>query len=512
MKTAYDWSGPYVGAHVGAGWQNVTFSDPSAMFLLGNCCIYLGALGDPSAATNGNGSGFLAGGQAGWAYQVEHLVIGGEVDMSGTDIKGGGSSSWPATVPGGSYANENYSARTNWTATSTASVGIAHDAWLFYGKSGAAWADNSYGLAVSGAGYTGAGPFSFNSSTDQIVLGWTVGVGVKWALTSNLFLNAEYDYLDFGSRAQHMSGSLVPALTQIPTGQRFSPSANFDPMINQAISELKVGLNYKFSPGGPLGSIVPAPGTRIAYDWSGFYVGGHVGGGWQTTGFSDPGAQAIIVNCCVLLTGANLPTAASDANGAGVIGGAQAGWMYQIDRVVVGADVDFSGANMRGSGASTATAVPTSTVSYTESYNVQTRWTATSTATVGVTRDMLLFYGKAGAAFADNAYGLGVSGIGANYSPTQTFSFASSTDRISVGWTGGIGVKWALSDKLFVNAEYDLSDFGSATQSFSGNFNAIPAAYPPGYSHAATFEPVFNQVISEVKVGLNYKFTSALPF
>lgn len=512
MASAYDWSGPYIGVHVGGGWENVTFSDPTLMSVLSNCCVYLGTIGDPNAATDGHGSGFLGGVQAGWAYQVGHLVVGGDIDFSGTNIRAGGSDSVPA-IPGyPSYANETYSVRTNWTATSTATVGIAQGVWQFYGKAGTAWADNTYGLSVSGVGnsFGGAGtPFSFNSSTNQIVTGWTAGLGVKWALTSNLFLNAEYDYLDFGSKVQHISGSLPAVIASVPTGTA-SSAVNFDPLFNQNISEIKVGLNYKFAPGGPLDSIIPIAATRTAYNWSGFYVGGHVGGGWQDTTFSDPGAYSVLANCCVLIGGTDYPTAASNADGAGVLGGVQAGWMHQMNRLVVGADFDFSGTTMRGSGSSTASAV--NTAYYTESYSVQSRWTATSTATVGVARGTWLFYGKAGVALADNKYGLNIAGAGFQFgSGTTPFSFASSTDRINVGWTSGLGVKWALSDDLFVNAEYDFLDFGSTTQTFSGTFSATPTAFA-GTGNSGTFQPIFNQMISEFKLGLNYKFGSGLPF
>jgi len=513
-STVYDWSGPYIGVHIGGGWQNVTFSDPSAMSVLSNCCILLGTIGDPTAASDGRGSGFLGGAQAGWAYQVGHLVVGGDVDISGTDIRASGGSSWPALTAGSQFANETYSVRTNWTATSTATVGVAEGVWQFYGKVGSAWADNTYGLNVAGSGgaFGGGGtPFSFSSSTNQIVVGWTAGIGFKWALTNNLFLNAEYDYLDFGSQVQHISGILPPINPSPGIPGPVSSAVNFDPLFNQNISEIKVGLNYKFASSGPVDLIVPSTAARTKYDWSGLYVGGHIGGGWQNTTFSDPGAYSIIANCCVMISGANYPTAASDANGFGVLGGVQAGWMHQIDRLVVGADFDFSGTSMNGSGSSIASAVPTGTYFYNESYSVRSKWTQTSTATVGIASGTWLFYGKAGAAFVDNSYSLSITGAGNQFGTGTPFSFASSTDKIAVGWTSGIGVKWALSNDLFVNAEYDFLDFGSLTQTFNGTFSATPTAFLATGS-AGTFQPTYNQMISEFKVGLNYKFGTGLPF
>jgi hypothetical protein len=72
---------------------------------------------------------------------------------------------------------------------------------------------------------------------------------LKWALPTSLFINAEYDFLDFGSETSHLSG----AFTAVPLSAVFAgaggPGATFDPVYHQIISEFKVGLNYKFTPG-----------------------------------------------------------------------------------------------------------------------------------------------------------------------------------------------------------------------------------------------------------------------
>ena len=71
---------------------------------------------------------------------------------------------------------------------------------------------------------------------------------------------------------------------------------------------------------------------RMGYDWSGAYIGGHVGGGWSTTTFADPGGQSILNNCCVAISAVNNPGAATNGSGpSGFLGGVQAGFMYQID-------------------------------------------------------------------------------------------------------------------------------------------------------------------------------------
>jgi outer membrane immunogenic protein len=157
-------------------------------------------------------------------------------------MKGTGNGiSFPA-LGGPSFANETYNVNTNWTATSTGTIGLARDRWMFYSKAGVAAAESTYKLNIVGFG---AGvPFAFAASTNDTVIGWTVGTGVKWAFADNWFVNVEYDYLDFGSKSQNMNSTFTA--TAFIAG---SPAGTFTPTYNQHISEVKVGLNYKFSPG-----------------------------------------------------------------------------------------------------------------------------------------------------------------------------------------------------------------------------------------------------------------------
>jgi outer membrane immunogenic protein len=244
VPVAYDWSGVYVGGHIGGGWDTTKFADPDAFSNLINCCILVSTTNSGTAPTDINSSSFLGGAQAGWMYQVGRLVVGGDFDWSGTHMNGSGNGvSFPALVGGTSAAAERYSVDTKWTATSTLTVGLARDRWMFYSKTGFAAAENTYKLNIAGLG--GGVPFAFSSSTNDTVVGWTFGTGVKWAFADNWFVNAEYDYLDLGSKSQNLSGSF----TATPAFLAVNPGATFTPTFRQYISEVKVGLNYKFSPG-----------------------------------------------------------------------------------------------------------------------------------------------------------------------------------------------------------------------------------------------------------------------
>lgn len=75
----------------------------------------------------------------------------------------------------------------------------------------------------------------------------------------------------------------------------------------------------------------PGPAAIVAYNWSGFYIGGHAGGTWADTVVSDP-------------TGAVFapPGAGIDINGAGFLGGGQLGYNWQAGSWVLGVQGDGS--------------------------------------------------------------------------------------------------------------------------------------------------------------------------
>jgi outer membrane immunogenic protein len=219
----YDWGGIYLGGVVGGAWGTNDISDPGLGTILGPL------FGLPTVQST-TSSGFIGGIEGGSRYQFQKLVVGWEADITWGDLNATNTTSFGAPfIP----ASRTTTADSNWLATATSTVGIAHDRWLVYGKAGVAWENVNYT-----DNWTIAGVPLFSGTGSDNRVGWTVGTGVEWAVWQNWSIKAEYDYLDFGNRNVAINGS-VPLL-----GVGFT-SAIQD---NNHINQVKVGVNWHILP------------------------------------------------------------------------------------------------------------------------------------------------------------------------------------------------------------------------------------------------------------------------
>ena len=191
------------------------------------------------------------------------------------------------------------------------------------------------------------------------------------------------------------------------------------------------------------------------YNWSGFYIGGNLGGGFANSSWSDP------------FTGGH-----NTFDKSGFIGGGQIGANWQINVLVLGIEGDFDWTGLKGSGHD----------SVGNTINTDTQWTSTVTGRIGAAFDRLLVYGKGGVAFAHDSDSLNdIAGNTASASLTRT------------GWTAGAGLEYASAPNWTAKVEYDYLGFGSET------LNLPTAAFSP-YSTNASLN------VQEVKAGINFKF------
>ena len=196
VAPVFTWTGLYVGAHGGYGWGRITGTDPT------------GATPDSTVNTKGA----VAGGQIGYLYQINALVLGIEGTYSWADIK------LNTTGPVGLGT---ISVKNDYIATVAGRAGYAFDRALLYGKGGVAFT-RDVADATDGLGGSSTGRFSRT--------GYVVGGGFEYAFLNNWSARAEYNYLGFGSQLE--TPTSVGGLVVTPM------------RVKDNISTVTLGLNY----------------------------------------------------------------------------------------------------------------------------------------------------------------------------------------------------------------------------------------------------------------------------
>jgi outer membrane immunogenic protein len=188
-QTITSCSGAHAGFSLGAARANLDI-DYAATPQTGGGFSVLGAANIVAAGTGTIGSaGVVAGGQLGYDWQWGHLVAGGELDLSYTDLSG--TRVAPVfNVPD----NLHQSFASHLLATVRGRIGYARGPWLVYATGGLALAD----LTVSDTA-TSAAVGTAQSSSHELRPGWTVGGGVEWMVMPRWSVKAEYLHADLGT-------------------------------------------------------------------------------------------------------------------------------------------------------------------------------------------------------------------------------------------------------------------------------------------------------------------------
>jgi outer membrane immunogenic protein len=182
VVAAYNWSGFYIGAMGGYGWES------------------------------GAGSGGFGGGTIGynWQFPGSQFVFGVEVDAAGASIK----DSVTEDLGGLLVTSET---KISSFGSVTGRAGFALDAALIYAKGGWAWANNKASISALGQTF----------SDSQSHSGFTIGGGLEYMFAPNWSAKGEYMYTSLGSETYNLGG--------IPLD-----SGTID------FHTIKVGVNYHF--------------------------------------------------------------------------------------------------------------------------------------------------------------------------------------------------------------------------------------------------------------------------
>lgn len=174
----------------------------------------------------------------------------------------------------------------------------------------------------------------------------------------------------------------------------------------------------------------PAPkAAKLPYDWSGLYLGGHIGYMRGRTRVEEDGVVTE-------------PNAATN----GTVGGVLLGYNWQSGPVVFGVEGDFGWTNAHGTGL--AVIITTTTTQAPNTYDVN--WTSHVRGRAGYAFDNWLFFIAGGLAVADFDFH-----EGAITTTTSVVVGAKYT-----GWSIGGGAELAITQNLIGRVEYLYDDFG----------------------------------------------------
>jgi uncharacterized caspase-like protein/opacity protein-like surface antigen len=244
--------------------------------------------------------------------------------------------------------------------------------------------------------------------------------------------------------------------------------------------------------------------------WTGFYVGGSLGGGRQNerTTVAGPYGTPTVPTTIVIpstpvpitIPGPNVraPYAIDPAavpgrlspDGGGVVGGAQFGFNYQIGAVVIGAETDLAATRLGGS--RTVSANPGGTRFTTRAEN-ELSMLGTVRARAGFVLGDFLIYGTGG-----YAYGLvDQKGSITPDNPLTTSGAVASRSGLANGWALGGGVEYAITPGLTLRLDYTHYDLGNQKLTLQDYTGLAPTQFAAMRTRAAG---------DIVKAGFNFGF------
>jgi len=188
------WTGGYVGVHVGVGRMNEsatvagTWGDISSP-----CGIYNGSC-------THSATGVVGGVEIGYDWQNRNFVYGVAADWTWTDLK-------KKTTRSSGTSSYTHQAKIDWLASFRGRMGLAVDDTLVYVTGGVA-----LGHLKSGINFAGPSAAYTYGQLNKTQVGWVMGGGVEHKINRNWSFKGEALYYDLGrsqANATHDTGTYV---------------------------------------------------------------------------------------------------------------------------------------------------------------------------------------------------------------------------------------------------------------------------------------------------------------
>jgi outer membrane immunogenic protein len=222
-----------------------------------------------------------------------------------------------------------------------------------------------------------------------------------------------------------------------------------------------------------------APAYVPAWSWSGFYIGGNLGGAWARASDTETAT----------FPGGTIVTGTSETL-TGVIGGGQIGYNWQTGAFVFGLEADIDGSSQNTT--NSVTLPGGGTLSATDRVNAF----GTVRGKLGWAADRWMFYVTGGLSWQNLSSNVSFT------TPGGLMSGIGSGSTTRAGYAVGAGVATALWSNWFGGVEYLYLDTGSFNSFTSPTLVGALGPFPAGTVFTDSTR-VQNNV---VRAFLNYKF------
>lgn len=254
-----NWTGFYVGTHMGGAIGSADVGDPLGPSIYGDKVTHPGP---------------LAGFQMGYNHQSGRMVTGVEADFSLANLDGTNT----CLAFSGAYVSANCHVKTKAFGSIAGRLGFVAGPTgrtLLYGKGGVAFIRDEASIENGNQYFGFIGDQIANTSYTK--WGWTLGGGIEHAVTPAISIRAQYEYMDFASAdAGFPRAVFFPALATVPAGTT---------SIDERLHVFKLGVNYRFGGGsdsfdpyrgsikdGPI--LARAPGLEVEFGARYWYSSG----------------------------------------------------------------------------------------------------------------------------------------------------------------------------------------------------------------------------------------------
>lgn len=212
MAPAYNWTGWYVGGHVGYGWDPASAVFDPATYAAATAPTLIVSSATGPFGLSVDPSGALGGLQIGGNVQSGVFVYGVEADISFANLKEEANRAFAVTgtVGGdnGDFTGNAYlRQKMDYFGTVRGRLGVASDTLLLYATGGLAWGrvNTTFGVnnivLANPANWGGPNPppYPVSASSSDTRFGYAVGGGLEWAFARQWTMRGEYIYMDLGS-------------------------------------------------------------------------------------------------------------------------------------------------------------------------------------------------------------------------------------------------------------------------------------------------------------------------